>query len=85
MKNYVQICTSNCEQYVQMCIICTASADIVKKHVVLDTGLYNLGQADMRWRLYGVEVTVSTLLLPNSSSDLHLHHHHHHHHYKGNS
>ena len=54
-------------QYVQMCIICTTSADIVKKHVVLDTGLYNLGQADMRWRLYGVEVTVSTLLPPCSS------------------
>ena len=59
-----------------MFILCTESVDIVRKHVVLDMGVYNL-VADMRWRLYGVEVTVSTSLLPYSSSENQHHHHPH--------
>ena len=65
----VEICANmyEYEQYVQI-YLCSKSADIVRKHAVLGMGVYNL-VADMRWRLYdGVEVRVSTSLLPYSSS-----------------
>ena len=75
MCKYVQICTDMND----MCKYGYIHVQRVQERRVLDTELYNLGQADMRWRLYGVEVTVSTLLLPYSSSQ----YHHHRHHYKG--
>ena len=73
LYKYVQKSTS----MNNMCkYLCTKSVDIVRKHVVLDMGFYNL-VADMRWRLYdGVEVMVSTSLLPYSSSSRDRLHHH---------